>query len=342
LFSGNSTGDVNGKFVFSQVLMECLLRLKSTKDDTNELIKHCKKVYEGNGFELSNINEFQKQYSSDKAVWWYTRDTFFFKTLNAVLRAENIHMTFLFRTYIADIQRQLKKHQVKGLVHVYRGQLMSKNELEKLQKSCGQFISINSFFSTSTDEEAARSFLDVPRIPDNLERVLIEIDADSKVATTKPFADIRSFSEYLGESEMLFMNGSIFRLNSIKRSKNDQLWTTIQMTLCSENDSDLKNVLMHMKQDLGSGETNLRTLGNALWAMGIFDLAEFYLIRLLNGLPPQHHLLGDIYEDLAKIAGLMHAYDKSIAYREQALKYKSSNSSIDKIYPNEDLKQASE
>lgn len=312
--------------------MECLLRLKSTKDDIDELIKKCKKVYEGNRFELSNIDEFQKLYSSDKAVWWYTRDTFFFKTLNAVLRAENIHMTFLFRAYIADIEKQLKKHQIKGLVRVYRGQLMSKDELEKLQTSCGQFISINSFFSTSTDKTAARLFLNVPRIPDNLERVLIEIDADSKVATTKPFADISSLSEYSGESEVLFMNGSIFCLKSIKRSSNSQLWTTIQMTLCSENDSDLKNVLMHMKQDLGSGETDLRTLGNTLWRMGILDLAELYLIRFLNDLPPQHPSLGDIYEDLSKIAGLRHDYDKSVAYRNQALKYKH----------NQDIKQTSE
>jgi hypothetical protein len=337
--SGSSTGTVSGKFVFSQVLIECLLRLKSTKDDTNELIKHCKKVYEGNRFEMSNLREFQKQYSSDKAVWWYTRDTFFFKTLNAVLRTENIHMIFLFRAYIADIQKQLKTHQVKGSLRVYRGQLISKDELKTLQNSCGQFISINSFFSTSTEDEQARLFLNVPSIPENLEPAIFEIIADSKAAATKPFADIRSLSEFSGESEVLFMIGSIFRLNSINRSSDGKPWI-IRMTLCSENDSELKNVLVHMKQQLGSGETSLRTLGKVLWEMGSLDLSVFYLTRLLDDLPPKDPLLSDLYEDLAKIEGLRKNYDKSVEYRNLALEHKVSSGSIDKIYIGEGLKQA--
>ena len=267
---------------------------------------------------MSNLQEFQKDYSSDQAVWWYTRDIFFFKTLNAVLRAENIHMMYLFHAYIADIQRQLKSHQLQGSVRVYRGQLMSKNELETLQNSRGEFISINSFFSTSTNDKQARLFLKAPGISENLERVLYEISADSNVTAAKPFADISSMSEFSSESEVLFMIGSIFRLNNIERSSNGQLWI-IRMTLCSENDSGFKNVLIHMKQQLGSGETNLRTLGKVLRKMGRLELAEFYLNRLLNDLPAKHPLLGDLYGDLSEIAGLMKNYDKSVEYQEKAL-----------------------
>ena len=338
--SGNSTSGVNGKFVFSQVLIECLLRLKSSNDDTDELIKHCKNAYEGNRFELSNLNEFQKQYSSDNAVWWYTRDTFFFKTLNAILRTENIHMMFLFRACIADIQQQLKAHQFKGPLRVYRGQLMSRTELDNLQESCGQFISINSFFSTTTKDEQARSFLTVSASSETLERVLFDIVADSKAAATKPFADISMLSQYSAESEVLFMIGSIFRLNSIKRNSDSQLWI-IRMTLCSENDSDLKNVLTHMKQQLGTGETNLRILGKVLWKMGRLDLAEFYLTRLLNDLPPTHPLLNDLYGDLSEIAGLMQNYDKSVEYQQKALAHKSSHKLMDAKCSGSDLKQAS-
>ena len=334
--SGNTSGSVNGKFVFSQVLIECLLRLKLTDLDRDELIKHCKNIYRDNRFEMSNLREFQKEYSSKNAVWWYTRDTFFFKTLNAVLRAENIHMIYLFRGYIDDIQRQLKTYQTKDSLIVYRGQLISKSELETLQNSCGQFISVNSFFSTSTRDKKARSFLDASDISENLERVLFEITADSNVAATKPFADISSLSEYSGESEVLFMIGSIFRLNSIKRNNDSQLWI-IRITLCSENESDLKNVLVHMKQQLGSGETNLRTLGKVLWKMGRLDLAEFYLVRLLNDLPPKHHLLGDLYGDLSEIAGLLKNYDKSVEYQQKALEHGSRRGVADKIQNDKDL-----
>ncbi|CAF4694053.1 unnamed protein product, partial [Rotaria sp. Silwood2] len=271
--AGKSIDDVNGKFVYSQVLIDCLLRLKTSPEDKKELIQILKQEYEGNRFELSNIQEFRKQYSSDQAAWWYTRDTFFYKALNAVLRAENIHMIFLFRAYISDIQHQLKTHQAKKPLRVYRGQVISIDELKTLQNSCGQFISVNSFFSTSTNNERARSFLNASDTVVNLERVLFEIVADPKAATTKPFADIKALSEFPGESEILFMIGSIFRLNSVNRSANDQIWI-IEMTLCSESENDLQEVLMYMTQQLGNGDTNLQMLGKLLWNMGQLDLAE--------------------------------------------------------------------
>ncbi|CAF1303903.1 unnamed protein product, partial [Rotaria sordida] len=295
--AGKSTGGVNGKFVFSQVLIDCLLRLKSTQADTKELIKLCRNAYEGNSFELSNIHEFQKDYSPDKVLWWYTRASFFYKTLNAVLRTENIHMIFLFRGFISDIQRQLKYHQAKKPLRVYRGQMISRDELKNLEQCRGQFISVNSFFSTSTDEKRALSFLNAPDNTDNLEPVLFEIVADPTVAITKPFADIRAYSEYPEESEILFMLGSIFRLDNIDYSNDNQVWI-IRMTLCSENEHDLKNVLMYMKQQLGNGETNLRTLGRVLSEMGKFDLAEQYFTRLLKELSPNDPLCGNLYKDL--------------------------------------------
>ncbi|CAF3426856.1 unnamed protein product, partial [Rotaria sp. Silwood2] len=322
--AGKSTNTVNGKFVFSQVLIDCLLRLKSTQADTKELIKICKNEYEGNDKELSNLREFQKNYSSGKVLRWYTRESFFYRTLNAVLRTENIHMIFLFRAFISDIQCQLKNHQIKNSLRVYRGQKISTDELNTLKQYLGQFISVNSFFSTSTDYQQARKFLNVPNAAENLERVLFEIVADPMVATTKPFADIRAFSEFPGESEILFMLGSIFRLDNVNRSSDDQVWI-IRMTLCSEKEHDLKDVLIYMKHKLGSGKTNLRTLGKVLWQMGKLDLAERYFTRLLNELPPNDPLLGKLYKDLGELASLTGDYDKSVKWHQKSLALKDPN-----------------
>ncbi|CAF1452508.1 unnamed protein product [Rotaria sordida] len=327
IFNGQSTTGVNGKFVFSQVLIDCLLRLKSNEKDKKELMTHFKKAYGGNNIELRNIHEFKKKYSPDKVLWWYSQESFFYKTLNAVLRNENIHMMFLFRQFIADIQYQLKSYSTNTTLRLFRGQRLSKEELETLEQNCGQLISVNSFFSTSTDEKAARDFLNAPHAANHLERVLFEINADPKMATTKPFADISSFSAYPGESEVLFMIGSIFRLNSIDQSSDDNIWI-IQMTLCNENESNLKNVLLHMKDQLGTGETNLRTLGKLLWEMGRLNLAEQYFIRFLDELPANHHSLYDLYQDLGRIASLTGDYDKSVAYHQRSLALEGSNKSI--------------
>ncbi|CAF1459124.1 unnamed protein product [Adineta steineri] len=45
--AGKSLGGVNGKFVYLQVLIDCLLRLKSTQTDKKELIQICKDAYKG-------------------------------------------------------------------------------------------------------------------------------------------------------------------------------------------------------------------------------------------------------------------------------------------------------
>ncbi|CAF1531472.1 unnamed protein product, partial [Didymodactylos carnosus] len=322
--AGKSTIGVNGQFVFSQVLIDCLLRLKSNQQDKIELVNHCKQQYEGNNPELENIREFEKDYLSGKALSWYTKESFLYKTLNSALRAQDIHLIFLFRTIISDIYRQLQSYQAKQSLRVYRSQMISSDELQHLTQCCDQFISVNSFFSTSTDKNQVLAFLEIPEGVENLEPVLFEIDADPKMVTTKPFADISTDSEFSDESEVLFMIGSIFRLKSVNRNSNSKVWT-IQISLCSEHQHDLEEVLMHIKQQTGSGETNLHTLGKILWEMGKFDLAEQYFTRLLKELQPDDPLLGNLNEDLAKLASQTGDYDKSVNWRKKAIEFRKEH-----------------
>ncbi|CAF2088695.1 unnamed protein product [Rotaria magnacalcarata] len=323
---GSSTTGVNGQFIFSQILIDCLLRLKTTKADKKELIDHCKQQYQGNTAELSNLREFREDYSPEKALWWYTRESFFYKTLNAALRNQNIHIIFLFRGFISDIHRQLEANQADDTLQVYRSQMISSDELETLRQSCDQFISINSFFSTSTDKKQALSFLISCDVGDNLEPVLFEIDANSTLVTSKPFADVSSFSEFTRESEVLFMLGSIFHLKSVRSSSDGQVWI-VRMTLCSDDQHDLKQVLLDMKDHFLSHEINLRTLAKLLWEMGKPTLAEKYFIRLLEQLPLQDPLLGDLYHDLGRLASHVGNLDKSMKWHEKASALKIQNQS---------------
>ncbi|CAF4600896.1 unnamed protein product, partial [Rotaria sp. Silwood2] len=325
--AGTSTTGVNGQFVFSQVLIDCLLRLKYTSTDKKELIDFCQQQYESNRNELSNLREFDQDYSSKKVLWWYTRESFFYKILNAALRKQNIHLIFLFRKFIRDIYRQLKRDQAQHRLRVYRSQRISSDELITLRQCRDQFISVNSFFSTSTNKQKALSFLKISDGADNAESLLFEIDADPKMVTTKPFADVSAYSDYKDESEVLFMLGSIFRLNSVERNKNDQVWN-IQMTLWNDDEHDLKQVLMDMKEQFVSEETNLQVLGKILWEMSQFDLAEKYFIRLLEQLPPNDPLRMDLYQDLGKLASNAGNLDKSMEWRQKAIALKKQNPSI--------------
>ena len=328
-FAGTSTAGVDGQFVFFQVLIDCLLRLRSSPTDRKELIDSCKKHYEDNHTELSNIHDFRKNYSPDNALWWYTRESFFYKILNGALRSQNIHMIFLFRSIISDIHQQLKNDRIKGRTRVYRCQMISRDELQSLKQGRGQYISINSFFSTSISYDAAMSFLIGQKATPDLEPVLFEIEVSSKTINAKPFADISKYSDFPEEAEILFMLGSIFRLNEISRSKDDQVWI-IQMTLCGNDEHDLQVVLADMKQQYESEEMDLRTLGKFLWEMGKLDMAEKYFMRLLEQLPSNHHLLGTLYMDLSQLASQNCNYDKSIEWRKKAVALKNQNPSIPK------------
>ncbi|CAF2098004.1 unnamed protein product [Rotaria magnacalcarata] len=321
---GKSTTGVNGQFVFSQVLIDCLLRLKSNQEDKTELINYCKQQYEGNSLELNNIREFEKDYVSDKVLWWYTKESFFYKTLNSALRVQDVRLIFLFRTFIVDIYRQLQNCQAKQSLQVYRSQMISSDELQTLTQCCDQFISVNSFFSTSTDKYQALTLLKIPEDAQNLEPILFEIDADPKMVTTKPFADITANSEFSGESEVLFMIGSIFCVKSIIRNNDYNVWI-IKISLCSDNQHGLQEVLMNVKQKTANGETNLQTLGKILWEMGKLDLAEEYFTRRLKELPPDDSSLDNLYEDLAKLASQTCNYDKSVYWHKKSVEFRKKH-----------------
>ncbi|CAF4676879.1 unnamed protein product [Rotaria socialis] len=316
-----STTGLNGQFVHSQLLIDCLLRIKSTSAAKNELLTVCKEEYEGNKAELEILREFQQDYSPDHALWWYTRNSFVYRLLNKALRVQNIDILFLFRFFICDLQQQLKDNQCTSRVRLYRGQLMSNDELQVLQDSTGQLISINSFLSTSVHKHLALQFLNQSSASNSIERVLFEITADP-VAGIKPFANIRPFSAFPEEEETLFMLGSIFRVIDIQQD-NEQVWL-IQLKLCSENDNDLKSVIDEMKKDhIESGsETSLLSLGNILLNMNEYDSAEKYLFRFLDEQTKDHSDIARCYYLLGNLDTNTYHLDSSLAWHLKSLEIK--------------------
>ena len=308
-----STTGLNGNFIHSLLLIDVLIRMKSIESDKQQLIELCKKEYENNQKELVFVGEFEKDYRSDKALWWYTRDTFLYKMLNKALRVQNIDLLFLLRFVIGDIYQQLKQYQHQSSIRVYRGQVMSIDELNTLQQSIDNLISINSFFSTSTNPDKALGFLNRSKITSDLCRVLFVIDADPQVVKSKPFADISSLSYFSKECEVLFMMGSIFRLIKIEEIKNEKI-ITIYMELCGDDEHDLKELFDHMKKEYGGGneEVNLHSFGKVLRRMGKYDLAEKIYHRLLAEVPPNDPLLSGLYYNLGIVTQDKAAYDSSL------------------------------
>ncbi len=108
--------------------MDALLRLKSAETNKQQLISFYYNRYRGNKNKITDLSEFERTDSLDKASWWYTQESILYKMLNESLRAQNIDVLLLFRFFISDIYEQLKQEQYQSPIQVYRGQVMSTNE----------------------------------------------------------------------------------------------------------------------------------------------------------------------------------------------------------------------
>jgi tetratricopeptide (TPR) repeat protein len=280
-----------------------------TPNEKNELITLCKTEYRGNKAELQIINEFQKDYKSDQAIWWYTRDSFLYKMLNKALRIQNIDLLLLFRYVIHDIQYQLEKNKFLSSICVYRGQLMSKDELQMLKDSFKAFISINSFISAIHDRKSALWFLFDLKVSSDIERVLFEIHADEDLNDVKAFNIIKSES-YYNQEEIFFSIGSIFQLIDIHLGE-ENIWI-IQMKLCTNNHKQLQPIFEHIESEYGNAKTSLLSFGLVAQKMNKFDEAEKYYRRLIKLLPAQHKDASKCQDAITTITIKKEIYKKKI------------------------------
>jgi tetratricopeptide (TPR) repeat protein len=176
---------------------------------------------------------------------------------------------------------------------------------------------MNSFLSTSLNPQGARSFLQSADASDDVEQVFFEIDADPRLDNIKPFSDITLLSCLPTEKEVLFMIGSIFRIVEMKR-ESDGIWN-IRMTLCSENDHQLQSLFQHMKNELGTGTTDLYTFGRVLRQMSRLSDAEKYYHRYLNQLSADHPNISLCYGALGRVTSDKGEYDSSLKWHNKSL-----------------------
>ncbi|CAF4115310.1 unnamed protein product [Rotaria sp. Silwood2] len=334
----NSSTELNGDFLWSQICIEVLLRMKRRDNDREELINLCKQIYDGNKSELRNVEEFQHTYTPETAVWWYTKQSFLYKLLNKALRAQDIDMLVAFRFFIGDLYQQLKElysstSHLQSITRVYRGQALPTDEFDGIKSIIGQHLSLNSFLSTSLDREVALGF--IPSIPAaNKQKILFEIDIDSSVKNVKPYANISSYSYFQTEAEVLFMLGSIFKIQSVKKQDDVSI---INLRLESEYDAELKLLSDYMKQNLDE-TPSLVTLGDLLLRMAEYDKALRCYERVLKELNDQDKNTVQAARcftgnGIGRAANFVKKYDLSIKYHKKALM-------IDLSVPNNDYNVA--
>ena len=109
--------------------------MKPPTDAKSDLIEKLSQTSYKIDVNPAQIDEFKREYQSNAAIQWYTRDTFLYRLINQALRCEDIETLFACRLFITDLQKQLSELHEETIrsnnpsnntkISSYRGQFMS-------------------------------------------------------------------------------------------------------------------------------------------------------------------------------------------------------------------------
>lgn len=320
-------------FMWFQLLIETLILLPRNSKAKYQMLDECRQYYANNKSEEKKINDFANEYAPKSAISWYTRDSFLYRLLNRALRTENIDDIFKYRFFIADLHQQInelhhdfiKKCAVSNeneILTVYRGQSMYASEFKKIEDNIGGFISINTFFSTTTSSAIAAGFVGDGSGRPLLETVMFEIDVDTR-KTSKPFANIQSLSMMQNENEIIFSIGTTFQIVSVELVT-DVLWH-VKLFLSEKNDEQLKDVYSYLQNDFTISPPSLKTLGDFLNQMGEYEKAEHYYRLMINELSERNEDIIDIYNAIGVTYYERGLNNDAMKYYQDALDMRPSN-----------------
>ena len=305
----------NKQFIQSQLIIDHLLEIQSNETSKAQLISLSKEEYKNNETELRIIQEFQHTYSPTRSLSWYTRNCFLNRILNKALQMQNISLLLNCLFFIRDIQQQIELNKSSSIHQVYHAQLISKEELGILYKSLGHLISFNTFLSATVDRQQAFSVLQDSETSDNILKVLFEINTNPQVHGIQSFADITSLSCSSNRNEILFMVGSIFRLENLSNDKTGVI--TISMSKYN------KPLFEHLKTEYApNSKKTILSLGLMLHKFNRLNDAEKCYHHLIGHLPDEHQTIPKCYHALGNLASDRHDFNTSLEWHEKSLDIK--------------------
>ncbi|CAF0992294.1 unnamed protein product [Adineta ricciae] len=233
----------NSKFLWHRMFVDILLQMKPPTDAKSDLIETLRRTSYKIDVNPAQIDEFKRDYQSNAAIQWYTRDTFLYRLINQALRCEDTETLFACRLFITDLQNQLSElHEEtirsnspsdNTIITSYRGQFMSSSAIEQFRENIGNLISTNAFLSTSLAFDIAVMFAggSGSKSTTSLQTVLFCVEIDPKIENTRPYAQIKHFSNFQEEDEVLFAVGTVFRIEKFDTLSvtNDVLVIHLQM-----------------------------------------------------------------------------------------------------------------
>jgi tetratricopeptide (TPR) repeat protein len=275
----------SGAFLWYQLFNYVIARFPRNEHAKKQMIEMCKQYYRGNTKELKLIDQYTREYRSEDATRWYTKQSFVYKLINKAFRIGDVDLLYTFRFFIRDLTEALQhEHQQilsseEEILTVYRGLKLDKEEFEKLKENQGKLISTNGYLSTSRLRSLALSFATKPTIRTDLISVLFEIKCNVKaIGKSIAYGDIAQFSEYPKEKEVLFDVNACFQIESIEQEESMQM---IKMNLSNEGEIITKSFIEQTQKETEE-QSIVIVFGRLMCNIGQYDKSQKYFEQLLN------------------------------------------------------------
>ncbi|CAF4215375.1 unnamed protein product, partial [Adineta steineri] len=289
--------------------------------------------YKSDTEQLQKIEEFQNNYTHDKAIEWYTDECFLYKLLNKALRTEDIELLFTFRFFIIDLcsaieqENQLLKN--KGTLTLYRGTQIPNEELKKIKENIGKTISTNGFLSTSRNIDVSLGFIHRNPPLNDFTSVLFEIKADPLLKTVI-FADVENKTRMKGEEEVLFNINSLFKIVSVCFDSELNVWK-VELITTDEGTEKVEEYLLLSKQEMEERSPLIYFGRLLLNELGQVDRAGKYFNMLLKSLSHDHPDLASVYNNI----GIVHDVRRelSLALKNYEIAYDMRRKQLPSNHP---------
>ncbi|CAF3078285.1 unnamed protein product [Rotaria sp. Silwood2] len=257
---------------------------------------------------------------------------------NNIQEATFMYSQILRNIFINEIYKDIDKNE---MIEFFRQQYNeNETELEKIDKFEREYTIERAiyceFLSTSKKRELAEIY--IQRGFDDMQSILFEIELNYTIPTSTPFADISEQSQFDLEEEILLSMGSVFRIQSLTLTS-DNNWN-IKLIQTSDEDQQLKLLYEWLNQALFQVKNLYTKLSSLMLFIYDYDKAEFFL-RITMSLPGFNQdidtmsatssIFGEIYFHQKKYEKAILLYQKTIELFKQHPD-KSVPSTIQKCY----------
>ena len=310
-------------FMYTQLFKNALLDIQHDEHAVKDLARYCREKKADAVEELKLINEFEGEYRPDRAIWWYTRETFIYQMLNRALRLLEADIIVRMGFFVHDLHRQIEQLHKDQLSQyhgqhftVHRGQGLSMADFDKLTKTQGRLIAFNSFLSTSRDPGHSRFRADsASQSIDNV-GIVFFITVNPAVTST-PFADISHISCFEGEAEVLFSMHSVFRIDQVVPLNAQGKLFEVRLTLTADDDPQLRQLTDCLHEEI-QDVSGCERIGKLLVTVGQLDTAEEFYLALLERTSDRVEK-AEYYHQLGSIKFHQHKCTESLSFYQKAL-----------------------